>query len=61
MSPALLEGSSREDLPYPAFGWRWESCQRYKWKAHGHISVLTIVAVVNYIRKTVFITHDHVL
>ena len=42
---------SKQDFPYPAFAWQWETVQAYKWKVSQHINVLELAAFLNYVRS----------
>ena len=44
-----LLGGSTQRQPYPAFGWDWRRYQAYPWRAPGHINVLELTAVYNYV------------
>lgn len=46
----LVEGS-RQEWPYPAFVWRWESKQAYGWKHQQHINVLEFMAFLTNVRS----------
>ena len=42
--------SLRQPLPYAAPMWAWNTVQAYRWDTSGHINVLELAAVLNFIR-----------
>ena len=45
--------SSRQTMPYPAFGWDWVCMQSYGWATPQHINVLELIACFNYLRAVI--------
>ena len=50
---------SRQDIPYPAFCWRWKTTMAHKWATTQHINILEFIAVLNYVRKKSCSTSAH--
>ena len=47
----LGDAASTQLIPYPCFGWQWESVQAYAWKHEQHINILEFIALFNYLRS----------
>lgn len=45
--------SSRQTMPYPAFGWDWVCMQSYGWVTPHHIHVFELIACFNYLRAVI--------
>ena len=50
LSQTLVDGS-RQEAPYPALAWNWETVAAYPWRQAQHINVLEFVAFLSFVRQ----------
>ena len=44
---------TRQDIPYPAFCWKWRCVMAYPWRQTQHINLLEFISLLNYLRHLV--------
>lgn len=58
-SQVLLDGC-RQEVPYPAFIWKWKATQSYPWRQTQHINALEFAAFLLYCRsQSETLSHHH--